>query len=364
MFDNTYIYILTVIALTVLSTILGRSNHFGKRKNTFLILAIFSDIVILLGYVGRNVSEQFDNMPLAHISNTMIYMFAPLSMYFLILAATKKLDKFTVVCTVLEGISVLIALSSSFTGLFYTISPDVVYSRGPLYLYNEILGIAFTVIWAVYSFIEFRYIEPIDKFYLSELFVLQIASIIIQGFASSYKIIYICGAFNIMIYYAFVTEVYGKYDKLTGVRNNLYYRTMIAKNQYPVRYSIIMADANGLKHVNDTYGHAEGDNVIRTVAAAITKAVGKTGSIYRIGGDEFVAVIKNDDTAIVESIKLQIDGILEENKDYEYEISVSSGTAIHCNSETFSETVARADKKMYESKNEYYIRTGKDRRKH
>ena len=363
MLDFTYIYISTAIALIVLLTIIRRSNHLEERKNQFIIFAIFSDIVILLGYVGRDLSEQFSNMPLAHISNTLIYLFAPLSMFFLIMASTKKRSKITDILTVLETISAFIALSSPVTGWFYTISSDVIYSRGPLYIYNEILGILFTILWGVFSFIEFRYIEPVDKFYLSEMFILQTAAIIIQGMFSSYKIIYICGAFSIMIYYAFVTEVYGKYDKMTGIRNNSYYRSAIMRNIYTENFSVIMIDANGLKSVNDTYGHDIGDKFILIVTSAIIKAVGKNGSVYRTGGDEFVVVIKSKDRSLVDRINEDIHkNLSEENKNYEFEISASTGIAIHSEIEIFTDTVKRADKNMYENKNEYYAKTGKDRR--
>ena len=291
-------------------------------------------------------------------------MCAPLSMFFLIYAATKKSDKLTKICFILETASILIALSSFKTGWFYTVSSDVIYSRGTLYLYNEVLGIVFTILWAVYSFIEFKYIDLIDKFCLSEIFVLQVLSIIIQGQNSTYKIIYIGGAFNLMIYYAFVTEVYGKYDKLTGVRNRQYYHSMLTKNKFLSRYSIIMADANELKSVNDTYGHAEGDKLICAVATAMNNAVGKKGHVYRIGGDEFVAVIKTDDKDVAEEISNVIQKTLLEKNEQKYRISASLGIAVHQSDESFSQTVERADRKMYENKNKYYIETGKNRRKY
>lgn len=362
--DFDYIYILTAVALGVLVTIVRRSSYFEERKNKFFVMGIFADMLILLGYVGRDLSEQYKNILLAHFSNTMIYMCAPLSMFFLIYAATKKPDKLTKICFILETASILIALSSFKTGWFYTVSSDVIYSRGTLYLYNEVLGIVFTILWAVYSFIEFKYIDLIDKFCLSEIFVLQVLAIIIQGQNSTYKIIYIGGAFNLMIYYAFVTEVYGKYDKLTGVRNRQYYHSMLTKNKFLSRYSIIMADANELKSVNDTYGHAEGDKLICAVATAMNNAVGKKGHVYRIGGDEFVAVIKTDDKDVAEEISNVIQKTLLEKNEQEYRISASLGIAVHQNDESFSQTVERADRKMYENKNKYYIETGKNRRKY
>lgn len=365
MLDFTYIYILTAVALVVIITIIRRSSYFDDRKNQYYLAAISADILILLGYVGRDWSEHFGSVTSAYISNTIIYLCAPLSMFCLVLAATKKADKVIYILSVLEAISILIALSSPFTKLFFEISQDAVYSRGPLYFYNEVLGILFTVCWAVYSFMEFRYIDLIDKFCLSEIFVVQVGAIILQGFNSTYKVIYICGAFMILVYYAFVIEVYGKYDKMTGVRNNLYYLSIV-KNRAPKSgYAVIMFDANGLKRVNDTYGHEAGDKLICGVASAITKAVGKKGSVYRIGGDEFVAIIKSDDLKVAESINNAVHKELaEKNNEYEFTMSASAGIAVHSGNKTFADTVKCADKLMYENKNQYYISNGLDRRKY
>ena len=365
MLDITYIYILTAIAMFVSLTIVRRSSYFDHRRNKYFIFAIFADIIIQLGYVGRDLSEQLDNMPLAHISNTLIYMFAPMSMFFLTLAAAKKGSKLTYVLSFLEAISVIIALSSPFTHLFYVISPDVVYSRGPLYIYNEILGILFTVLWAICSFIEFKHIEPIDKFYLSEIFVVQLIAIILQGVNSTYKVVYICGSFMMLVYYAFVIEVYGKYDNLTRVRNSLYYHSIALTRAPEKNYSVIMFDANGLKKVNDNFGHDAGDKLICAVASAIAKAVGKFGSVYRTGGDEFIAVLNSADEKRAEEINNSVHRILEENSSqYEFPLSVSSGFAVHSKGEKFVDTVNRADKKMYENKNRYYVENGLDRRRH
>lgn len=364
MLDFIYIYIVTAVALLLLLTIVSRTSYFDERKSRYYRLAILADIAILLGYVGRELSEQLSELALAHISNTIIYTCAPMSMYFLILAATKNPNKLVGACKVLECMSIVLALSSPLTGLFYTISPEVTYSRGPLYFYNEVLGIFFTVVWAICSFKEFRYVEPIDKFYLSSLFIFQLGAIVIQGLFSSFKIIYICGAFMIMTYYAFVIEVYGKYDKMTGVRNSLYYHSMINKNKFPTKYAVIMADANGLKERNDTYGHAAGDELICAAASAMAESVAKNGSVYRIGGDEFIAVLNTDDQEAAEKIEKGIHEALSRRASTISGITVSTGMAIHNPRESFSSTVRRADKLMYEHKNEYYARTGKDRRKH
>jgi len=361
--DYTYIYILTSIALVVLMTIIRRSSHLERRKNLFYILGAYADMIILLGYVGRDLSERYKVMPLAHLSNISIYLFAPMSMFFLVLASTRKIHKPLYVCFALEVISIIAALSSPFTELFYTISEDVVYSRGPFFIYNEVIGIIFVIVWAIYSYIEFRYVELVDKVYLAELFIFQLAAIILQGLNSTYKVMYIGGAFVIMLYYAFVIEVYGKYDKMTGLRNRLYYYNITNSIRPCDKYSVILFDGNGLKHINDTLGHESGDKFICSIASAIASAVGKKGSSYRMGGDEFVSVIRTTDTEVIKKINAEVHKKLEEaSAQLGFECTASSGISVHEAGESFTETLNRADKKMYEEKNNYYVRTGKEKR--
>ena len=363
MLDFTYIYILTVIALIILITIIRRSQYFGERKNLYFVLAIFSDILILLGYVGRDLSEQLGSQAFGNGSNAVIYLCAPLSMFFLIIAATKKTDVVIKICCALEAVSAFIALASPFTGWFFTVSPEGIYSRGPLYLYNEILGILFVVIWGIYSYIEFSYVEPIDKIHIGELLGIQICAIILQGLNSTYKIIYICGAFMIMLYYAFITEVYGKYDKMTSVRNRAYYDFYLGRIKTSSRYSVIMFDANGLKNINDTLGHKEGDKLICCVASAVNKAVGQNGSVYRVGGDEFIAIIRSQDEETVNRINSEALSLLAEyGKGLSFEPTVSSGIAVHENGEEYSSVLIRAEEAMYKVKERFYEATGKERR--
>ena len=126
-----------------------------------------------------------------------------------------------------------------------------------------------------------------------------------------------------------------------------------------------MFDANGLKKVNDNFGHDAGDKLICAVAAAIAKAVGKYGSVYRTGGDEFIAVLNSADEKRAEEINNSVHRILEENSSqYEFPLSVSSGFAVYSKGEKFVDTVNRADKNMYENKNRYYVKNGLDRRRH
>jgi len=85
-------------------------------------------------------------------------------------------------------------------------------------------------------------------------------------------------------------------DELTGLHNRRYFMEQIDRDAYslmenPDDYALLMFDIDHFKGINDTYGHQEGDYVIKTVARAINDAVGKKGTPIRFAGDEFLLMM-------------------------------------------------------------------------
>lgn len=86
-------------------------------------------------------------------------------------------------------------------------------------------------------------------------------------------------------------------DVLTGVGNRRRFEAELdaAANGGP--YTLVMADVDGLKSINDNFGHPAGDAALRAIAAALANRVRETDRLSRIGGDEFAAIIVDDDAA-------------------------------------------------------------------
>lgn len=140
-------------------------------------------------------------------------------------------------------------------------------------------------------------------------------------------------------------------DALTGFKTRkAYYNDLeileeVAKSEVkPIGLAFV--DINGLKRINDTYGHKEGDKLIASVAKSITE-VFPDAKKYRVGGDEFV-ILSFDKRE--EDFKQKI----EELKDTWYKDSAALGSVWLENAVNLEQNVARADKKMYEDKNDYY----------
>jgi diguanylate cyclase (GGDEF)-like protein len=147
-------------------------------------------------------------------------------------------------------------------------------------------------------------------------------------------------------------------DALTGLPNLRHFTAMSdLRGKLGKPYTIVMVDADHLKRVNDTYGHAHGDDLIRTVAEALRSAARGDDLCSRIGGDEFIVRLEGATReggmaycrrvrAYLAEHPLRIDGVL-------VQVSVSMGLADYPeHGRTLSEVTERADQALYVSKRE------------
>lgn len=141
-------------------------------------------------------------------------------------------------------------------------------------------------------------------------------------------------------------------DSLTGLPNRYCFNEYLSNFKYSEgSLCVILLDINDLKKVNDKQGHLEGDKLIQNASSCIKDCfLSEDGrNCYRIGGDEFVAIINNKSE---EEIINMIDNF--KNKQKEYNITIALGYAYYDNKEelNFEELIADADEKMYINKDE------------
>ncbi len=151
-------------------------------------------------------------------------------------------------------------------------------------------------------------------------------------------------------------------DALTGLSNRAAYheKEKILKNSEK-NYTIALLDINWLKTVNDEYGHAEGDKHIIAAATAIRDSLSALGTCYRIGGDEFAAILNTDDTKLVEQAleKLeQAEKAYNQAESPPVPLQIAYGYALYFPQNTSLETTeTMADQRMYTMKR--MMKTGK-----
>lgn len=145
-------------------------------------------------------------------------------------------------------------------------------------------------------------------------------------------------------------------DGLTGVKNKLAYLEALADIEINIEngtlkeYGVVVFDLNGLKEVNDTLGHEAGDEYIKTGCMIICHKFDHS-PVFRIGGDEFVTILKGQDYENRERLEAEFRSIIEENQK-NGKVVVSSGLAIYQEGkdESYNDVFKRADARMYERK--------------
>jgi diguanylate cyclase (GGDEF)-like protein len=146
-------------------------------------------------------------------------------------------------------------------------------------------------------------------------------------------------------------------DSLTGLANRRSVDEHLeALTKSDVPFSVIYVDLNGFKQINDTYGHAAGDELLRQVGARLRAIFRDSDFVARWGGDEFVALV-NASLTDIQSTVMRISAGLDRDfliRDGEIErsvrVSASVGVATWCPGESVSEAIQRADAAMYTQK--------------
>lgn len=144
------------------------------------------------------------------------------------------------------------------------------------------------------------------------------------------------------------------HDSLTGLFNRNYFeeKLMSLKNEKTQNVGIIVCDIDGLKLVNDTLGHAQGDELIKNAASILKICCKEEDTIARIGGDEFVVIISNTSEEELETYANKIANKTEQLNVLEpiIMVSISVGYAISSDNNELQMVFREADSHMYREK--------------
>ena len=157
---------------------------------------------------------------------------------------------------------------------------------------------------------------------------------------------------KLVAYYRKLLEHY-ELDALTGLPgSNKFHDFIDGIENRAAGVGIVFFDVNGLKYYNDTKGHQAGDLLIQKASESLLHITGKNTTTFRVGGDEFVAVITGCNENVLDAVltkwreKLAVlnasgDGI---------HCSIAAGAAIGADGDNISDVLKLADKRMYDEK--------------
>ncbi|MCI8373641.1 MAG: GGDEF domain-containing protein [Lachnospiraceae bacterium] len=156
------------------------------------------------------------------------------------------------------------------------------------------------------------------------------------------------------LHYKKELEYYCNYDTLTGIWNRYYYdkcRSEYDRRQNKKRLAVIFADINGLKYVNDTYGHSKGDEYIQSFVRLLADSFGKN-SCFRISGDEFLVICERIEKEEFLQKFEEFHAILQNQP----QPMASIGWSWKDMPERLETLVSEAEQEMYMDKQEFYRR--------
>lgn len=146
-----------------------------------------------------------------------------------------------------------------------------------------------------------------------------------------------------------------RYDALTSLLNR---RVFMEDLQYRIRekepFGLIMFDMDNFKRINDVYGHNEGDAVLKEMAARAGALVDDIFEVYRLAGDEFVAIVQSGQAEVIDSYAMKILDTFKipyQIAGGEQYLASSIGIAMYPkDGKNSTEVIAAADHAMYEVK--------------
>jgi diguanylate cyclase (GGDEF)-like protein len=153
-------------------------------------------------------------------------------------------------------------------------------------------------------------------------------------------------------------EFLNGHDILTGLNNRMAYalerERLVRHRELPI--GVMIADLNGLKQVNDRFGHEAGDMLLRRAGRVLREAVNENGMVARMGGDEFVILLPRADEIMLAGVTADITRLaaLERQTDELGTLSFAIGSALCLSEDAVDQAVQQADMRMYRAKRAHY----------
>jgi len=341
-----------VLTLSALAIALQMTVFFDKktiRRMLILIVGVF--LLSIAVFVEFEIAMSAEYRVLRIVLMAIRYSATPfivsLITYTLVKKQTWHIFIPAIILAVIDTISI-------FTGIVFKIDETNTFTRGVLgYLPFIVAGLY--CVFLIYLLVrrsnkKWMEIAPIGFLSVSLFSQLIFPFVFGTDFAKIF-----CSTLGtaVFIYYVFEVLQQTKKDSLTGLLNRHAYHADICINPEEIT-ALISIDMNGLKTLNDTLGHAAGDEALVTLALCFCRSLKSRQFGYRIGGDEFVILCRK--TSQFEMMKL-VKRIEHAVGETEYRCAIGYS---YCENgeKSVEDMLKESDMMMYSAKKRYYEETG------
>lgn len=349
---NTYYTIVTFMSIFAMLMMLFivRNNDIWPKDKKRLFITVFELIIITTfsEWLGARLNGANTMLiPVHIIAKTVELSLAPfLAVLYAFIIGSHKRAKWFIPLIIVHAVLEII---SAFTGFIFKVDSFNIYHHGDFY----IIYIAAYTVTALYLFAEMliaakRY-QYRNGYILAMLIAFLAFGICVPMMAKSVYVAWLCVSISGMILYVMYEEMVQQVDAVTLLLNRRCYE--IALKRLNRRTAIVYFDVDNFKHINDTYGHPFGDKCLATVGEELQKVYAKNGKCYRIGGDEYCALVYKHLQSI-EEMNSEITERLNKRRLSDARLpELSVGYVIYdplC--DDIEDTVKKADTMMYKNK--------------
>jgi len=363
-----YIFSNIPLFFACIAMLLIAIKNLNTRKKESIYFITFTMIVFFLSIVVdmESVGKRTGNMALAVSFTSLGYITRPILLFIFILLANMGEERskfFLPVSFSLLGANVLLNILP----LFYTFEPlqklifyfsnnpdgTLSFQRGTfLNFFPHAVSVVFLLVLIYITWKRFQGKHKKDAFVLLLCVVFISTTVLIETLFSRSDLLNVVSEICALINYIFIVAVNTSKDSLTELYDRRTYYDDISHYQQIVN-GIIEIDMNGLKYINDHFGHAEGDKGLQTIANILRESIEpKTMCAYRLSGDEFLVLMfkgKEKDLLITS------ENIRNKMALTNYSIAIGVHYIYADNKTNYEEALKLAEQKMYIDKEGYYL---------
>ncbi len=367
LFIIRYFVLLCASAVLFVTSIQHRKQY--PRMSQCIIMIASLTLFLAVFNVLEDYGKAIGNIPLATAFAFLRYIIHPCCVYLFILMSddsiqTKKGYLISILPLAVNFIIYLFAfIPVTKEAIFYFYVNDA----GTLSFGGGIIRYAAHLIGAGYlGYLIFVAIKNLGAKHFSHSLVILfcalfvVLAVVIETFLNANGDVYLLNStigVAALTYYLHLYTERSQLDGLTGLYNrSTYYRDLPGMEKSAT--GLIMFDLNGLKHLNDTQGHLEGDKALATVGSIILKVIQKDMYAYRLGGDEFLVIVNGSGETQIQSAIVNFKIRLAETP---YFCSVGYHYRLN-RSMSINDMIKEAETQMYEEKELFYRNSSFDRR--
>ncbi len=188
-----------------------------------------------------------------------------------------------------SGIHVLIEIVSLFGGFIFYIDDNNVYHHGKAYFIYYVF-VLISIVYLFHTVVKYgAQYQNRNNLPLIMILIFVLVGVVAHIVDRVIRMTWLAAGMGMILFYVYYCNMVYQIDVLTGLLNRRAFE--VREATLKKRAYIVFFDVNNFKSINDRYGHYSGDLCLKYVASAIMKVYQKNGLCYRIGGDEFCAIL-------------------------------------------------------------------------